>query len=166
MVLVSSVLAGVEYGSLKGITQSVTLEEGETFTVMANNFNSGSQTDISIYIPASSTSASANLAFYTKETGSGVGVKSSPIPDAGTIAGPCRIRLYDAGKYCSYKITRPDVVVEASPMNIIALPADNNGDVDLLVEVSADLLSWTPIYSGSAGTSNSAAFFRTRLIAP
>jgi hypothetical protein len=51
-------------------------------------------------------------------------------------------------------------------MNIIALPADNNGDVDLLVEVSADLLSWTPIYSGSAGTSNSAAFFRTRLIAP
>jgi hypothetical protein len=165
MVLVSSVLAGVEYGSLKGTTQSVTLEDGETFTVMANNFNLDSSYDMSIYSLTNSNTPTARLLFYVKESG-GVSIRGGPSPDAGTIAGPCRIRLDATSKYCSYKITRPDVVVEVSPMNIIALPADNNGDVDLLVEVSADLLSWTPIYSGSAGTSNSAAFFRTRLIAP
>ena len=66
--------------------------------------------------------------------------------------------------YVAYKITRPDTIVAVSPMNIVALPGDNNGDVELLVEASTDLMSWTPIYSGSAGTSNNAAFIRTRLI--
>jgi hypothetical protein len=53
---------------------------------------------------------------------------------------------------------------DGQPLNIVTLPADNGGDVELLVERSDDLLNWTPVYSGSAGTSNSAAFFRTRLI--
>jgi hypothetical protein len=68
----------------------------------------------------------------------------------------------DNGKIIDYKIVRNET--NTSPMNIVSLPDDNNGDVDLLVESSTDLQNWTAVYSGSAGTSNNAAFFRTRLI--
>lgn len=69
------------------------------------------------------------------------------------------------GSYLAYKIIRAETVgVSTTPLNIISLPDDNNGDVEILIESSTDLLSWTPVYSGSAGTSNNAAFIRTRLI--
>lgn len=78
--------------------------------------------------------------------------------------GPCTIDLKNDSSCLrlEYTITRHEVT--ASPMNIVALPGDNNGDVELLVEASTDLMSWTPVYSGSAGTANNAAFIRTRLI--
>ena len=82
------------------------------------------------------------------------------------IYGPCIVSFENtstSARYIEYQITVPEI--ETSPMNIISLPEDNNGDVELLVESSTDLQSWTPVYSGSAGTSNNAAFFRTRLIA-
>lgn len=161
--LVVGVTAEVEYGSLMGIEQSVTLDAGETFTVMANNFQymeTGAGADLQVYSPPSSESF-IRLSFYWP-AGRVDLLKISTTPDFGTIAGPCKIQLGSADRYCSYKITRHEV--SASPMNIIALPEDNNGDVELLIETSTDLMSWTPVYSGSAGTSNNAAFFRTRLI--
>jgi hypothetical protein len=89
---------------------------------MANNFNSlNGARDITIYSPATAGTPTAYLKFYqTYNAGAGHVLKILPVPDGGTIAGPCRIRLSDPvnndpSKYCSYKITRPDVVVEASP---------------------------------------------------
>jgi hypothetical protein len=37
--LTTITLAEVDYGNLKGTADSVTIAEGETFTVLANNFN-------------------------------------------------------------------------------------------------------------------------------
>ena len=83
----------------------------------------------------------------------------------GSVLGPCTIVLDEnqAPIRIRYTIARA-TDVQVSPMNIISLPADNNGDVELLVETSTDLQTWVPVYSGSAGTSSTAAFFRTRLI--
>ena len=158
--LTTTTMAELEYGSLIGSTQSITIASGETFTLLANNFNERypSSTDIKVYSPPSNeTYVSLQLYKY-----SSYHLKNAVNPNFGIIAGPCKIQLSGADGYCSYKITRHEVT--ASPMNIIALPSDNNGDVDVLVEASTDLITWTPIYSGSAGTSNNAAFFRTRLI--
>ena len=69
--------------------------------------------------------------------------------------------------FYSYKIisvTEAESSASPTPLNIISLPADNNGDIDLLIETSTDLQSWTPIYSDSIGTTGTASFIRTRLI--
>ena len=156
-------MAEIEYGSLLGSAQSVTLSEGETLTVMANNFNNYgvSSDDINLSFPPNY-DMYVGLDFFAIYSGSQNTDVNASTPYFGTIVGPCRIQLTQTGKYCSYKITRHEVT--ASPMNIVSLPSDNNGDVELLIETSTDLLTWTPVYSGSAGTSNNAAFFRTRLI--
>ncbi len=70
---------------------------------------------------------------------------------------------YNGTAYAIYMI-KNTTDVNLKPMNIISLPEDNNGDMNLVIESSADLQTWTPVYSGSAGTSGTAAFFRTRLI--
>ncbi len=166
--LAATVTAEVEYGNLLGNEQSVTLAAGETFILMANNFNTLRGHDIHLYAPASSETF-IELDFYAVDWAS-YNASQTPLtynantPNFGTIAGPCRIEPSSSDRYCSYKITRNEVCT--SPMNIVALPEDNNGDVELLIETSMDLITWTPVYSGSAGTSNNAAFFRTRLIHP
>ena len=80
------------------------------------------------------------------------------------IVGPAEISVGEIVLPVSYKILRPIDDSNLSPLNIISLPADNNGDVDLLIETSPDLQTWTPIYSDSIGTTGSASFIRTRLL--
>jgi len=159
--LVAGAIAEVEYGSLMGNAESVTLAAGETFTLLANNFNKGGGA-INLYSPPSANSYIELDYYYHQTAAYDSRTFHATLGNYGVIAGPCRIELSSSSGYCSYKITRHEVT--ASPMNIISLPDTNNGDVDVLIESSTDLLSWTPVYSGSAGTSNNAAFFRTRLI--
>ena len=88
--------------------------------------------------------------------------------EARTLWGPSTISFYSANAgliSASYKIIRAsESEASANPINIISLPADNNGDVDLLIETSPDLQTWTPIYSDSIGATGTASFIRTRLI--
>ena len=89
---------------------------------------------------------------------------------ARTIYGPVVLTPYNTSsdpKIWSYKIIRASETESSAslaPLNIISLPADNNGDLDLLIETSTDLQSWTPIYSDSIGATGTASFIRTRLI--
>ena len=159
------VIAEVEYGSLHGSTQSVIVEVGETFTVLANNFNALNLQDIEISFPPDyTTTVDLDFYIYNSDASGQIFTKNNYIENAGIIVGPCKVRLLSAARYCSYKVTKPDAMASSTPMNIISLPDDNNGDVELLIESSTDLQSWTPVYSGSAGMSNNAAFIRTRLI--
>ncbi len=84
-----------------------------------------------------------------------------------TICGPCTLTPSDSRNQTvivNYKIIRASEATSPTPLNIISLPADNNGDLDLLIETSTDLQSWTPIYSDSIGATGTASFIRTRLI--
>lgn len=78
-----------------------------------------------------------------------------------TVIGPCRVMNDNIYNMFAYKINRAEVFT--TPMNIITLPAEVTNDVNLVVESSPDLETWTPVYSGSAGTSGTEAYFRTRL---
>ena len=86
-----------------------------------------------------------------------------------TFIGPLTISPKSTGDilYATYQIIRSSETESSTsptPLNIISLPADNNGDLDLLIETSTDLQSWTPIYSDSIGATGTASFIRTRLI--
>jgi hypothetical protein len=146
--LTTATFADVEYGFMKAL-DSATLLEGEVLTVLS-------------VIKPSSAGPLVRLKFPPyDESYETLSITSTSTTEQRIIPGPCRVSSYGNGHF-AYKITRHEVT--ANPMNIVALPADNNGDVELLIETSMDLITWTPVYSGSAGTSNSAAFFRTRLI--
>jgi len=82
-----------------------------------------------------------------------------------TIVGPCVITA--DGKsvtYIAYKIVRASDD-SINPSNVILLPADVDGDMQLVFESSDDLLTWDQVYSFTHNsTSQTSHFFRTRLI--
>ena len=149
-----------EYGYLKG-TNTVTLAEGEQLIILSmirGSVNSSWTGKIVIEFPPEWIDPElGGNNIYSVEIG-----RDSDLAHR-TFIGPCEIRAATTDRdIFAYKKTSTGVFT--NPMNVVMLPADNNGDVDLLVETSADLETWTPVYSGSVGTSNSASFIRTRLI--
>ncbi len=149
-----SAIAG-EQGYLTG-TNTVELAEGENLIAMwfSNENYSDGPDDISLEI---------QLPPYDQEEPEihTIMIRLDTDTAGRTIFGPCRIRVKKTPWVLAYKKTSQEVF---PPVNIIMIPIDYEGDVDLMVETSPDLETWTPLYSGSAGTSNSAAFYRTRLI--
>ncbi|VGO11825.1 hypothetical protein PDESU_00372 [Pontiella desulfatans] len=139
-----------DQGYLSG-TNTVTLAEGDSLVVLGNlKYDNIS---IKVVLPPYDTPF--------QETFSITIYNSTDIAGR-TFPGPCKIMPSSNYHNFGYKITRAGVTT--CPMNVITLPPENNGDVQLLIESSTDLETWTPVYSGSAGTAGSSAFFRTRLI--
>jgi len=50
------------------------------------------------------------------------------------------------------------------PTNTVVIPADASGPVEIILESSEDLITWTPASSGSYGASTSKRFFRVRTV--
>lgn len=61
------------------------------------------------------------------------------------------------------KIQRSEIVADFVPNNSVVIPADETGDVEIVLEKSTDLINWTPADPGVVGTSNDGVFFRVRL---
>ena len=83
-----------------------------------------------------------------------------------TIVDPCEVKPALAGSalYISYRIIRASDG-SINPSNVIVLPADVDGDMQLVFESSNDLLTWDQVYSFSHNSTNQTSkFFRTRLI--
>ena len=83
-----------------------------------------------------------------------------------TLVGPAIVSLETGGsaKYIAYKIVRASDN-SINPVNVIVLPSDVNGDMQLIFESSNDLLTWDQVYSFTHNSTNqSSKFFRTRLI--
>ena len=84
-----------------------------------------------------------------------------------TFIGPCTVvpaSLSTNARVVRYKIIRASDN-SISPSNVISLPADVNGDMQLVFESSDDLLTWTQEFSFTHNSTNSGGkFFRTRLI--
>lgn len=153
--LAASVPAG-EQDYLRG-TNTIELVKGESLTVLGF-YREGE----CVYI----TSINLRLVFppYNTPNPNCVAFRVSESSDLAsrTILGPCIISKESPAETFAYKKSAGDVFT--SPMNVVMVPAGYDSDVDLMVESSTDLENWTPIYSGNTGTTNSSAFFRTRLI--
>lgn len=82
-----------------------------------------------------------------------------------TIAGPAVIELRDNNSgynhaYVLVEITNTDE--SFVPSNAVVVPADAGGPVNIILESSADLTTWTPATPGTYGTSTQKRFFRVR----
>ena len=152
------------------ITGSISVEAGDVFVyVNAYTPAGGHLEDISMNY--SNGEITQELAFSKVRiigAANSTDVSAFATPDHfRSVVGPCTLSVVEGQSIAifHYKIIRAsESESSANPINIISLPADNNGDVDLLIETSADLQSWTPIYSDSIGATGTASFIRTRLI--
>jgi len=99
-------------------------------------------------------------------------VPSDPLrgtPGPPTVAGPAEIWLIvdDIGgvldpSFMCVEIRTLDQ--QFNPSNAVVIPADSAGPVEIVLESSADLLSWTPALPGVYGTSTTNRFFRVRAL--
>ena len=53
-----------------------------------------------------------------------------------------------------------------SQYNIVTIPSTTEGDQDILLESSTDLINWEPVYSITHNPNSGGRFFRTRISAP
>ncbi|NCG09127.1 MAG: hypothetical protein GWO81_06120 [Verrucomicrobia bacterium] len=92
---------------------------------------------------------------------------SEEIPQTlSTFLGPIMIQLWaDAASYSKafavLKITEPKYN-EVIPKNTVVIPADAAGPVEIILECSEDLITWTPADAGTYGRGENKRFFRVR----
>ena len=158
MVMMCGSAIAVEYGNFwitpsNSTPSSVTLNEGDVYVGLGTWRQ---------HLILSTLDGTTEVEFY---------ISGDKREEVRTIIGPAIIApdldQYSSTAFWSFKIIRASETESSAsptPLNIISLPADNNGDLDLLIETSTDLQSWTPIYSDSIGTTGTASFIRTRLI--
>ena len=85
------------------------------------------------------------------------------------IAGPNEIWGVSGSKTTvTYRII-PNVAVGSPttnyiPASAVVIPADSNGSVRIILESSADLITWTEANPGLYGSSSSKRFFRVRAV--
>jgi hypothetical protein len=63
-----------------------------------------------------------------------------------------------------YKISDNTAVSGSVPSNTVVIPADASGTVNIILESSTDLVTWTAALPGSYGSSTSKRFFRVRAV--
>lgn len=141
--------------------QSVSLHSGDSMTILAVD---DTYLHLNLTMPDSVT-----ISLHLTDLGilRGGGYSQPPgTKEDRTIVGPCTVVPQIGGNslYVAYKIKRA-VDNSISPSNVISLPADVNGDMQLVFESSDDLLNWSQVYSFTHNSTNqSSKFFRTRLI--
>ena len=89
-----------------------------------------------------------------------------PLASLPTFAGPLDIRLWantgsESKAFTVLKITEISQS-EVIPKNTVVIPADASGTVEIILESSEDLITWTPADSGSYGKGRAKRFFRVR----
>lgn len=170
---ISTVATAAEFGYLycqgsNTVSKSIILHPGDTFTPLASKALAYySDNDVLIKTTLSDGTV-LNIKTSTSSYGSDINR---------TICGPCTVAItrmrdrldlpeYHPGDfaYCSYRIDRA-ANTALSPANVISLPADANGNMQVIVETSTDLLEWQQVYSFTHNNAEGTGrFFRTRII--
>ena len=171
LVMVAGFVSADEYGYFSRINDDystewqpvgVTLHAGDTFTLLSFMGYPEISIDIGDGSPKTLNISSMVLKIDSPNANYGFAFPA----EQRTIVGPGVVSVtgISGGTYVAYKIVRA-TDNSISPANVISLPADVNGDMQLVFESSNDLLNWTQVYSFTHNSSSqSSKFFRTRLI--
>jgi len=65
----------------------------------------------------------------------------------------------------SYKLFPNSTIANPTPSTAVVIPADASGSVEIILESSVDLITWTAALPGSYGSSTVQRFFRVRAVA-
>lgn len=80
--------------------------------------------------------------------------------------GPADIHISDQGGRNSRVVVGLKITElsgsKVIPTNTVVIPSDAAGPVEIMLESSEDLVSWTPVQSGTYGASTRQRFFRVR----
>lgn len=87
------------------------------------------------------------------------------LPVLPVIAGPATVQLVSKSApdaYVTVQIT--EQATESIPSTAVVIPSDTNGPVQIILESSSDLITWTPALPGTYGTTTDKRFFRVRAV--
>ena len=62
------------------------------------------------------------------------------------------------------KITPAAEIGTAGPQTVLVIPENSEGDFDVVIESSGDLVTWAPMHSQTVSASGPKTFFRTRIV--
>ncbi len=79
------------------------------------------------------------------------------------VAGPCWIHVKPFG-VISYRIRPNSSTSSSTPANAVVIPTDATGSVQIILESSTDLITWTQANPGTYGASTAKRFFRIRAV--
>lgn len=138
-----------------GINQSITLNvsTGQLARVLCvNGLNGNGAMTVTV--------GSRSFLYSTiNYTATGPGTQGPPI-----VAGPAAITLtsYNIGGslFCTIELVSPSEPL--TPSSAVVIPADSGGPVEIILESSTDLITWTAALPGTYGTSTTKRFFRVR----
>lgn len=83
--------------------------------------------------------------------------------------GPAQIQIFDEGGRNSRAVVGLKIIEFSTskviPVNTVVIPSDASGPVQIILESSEDLVTWTPVNPGTYGSSTERRFFRVRAVA-
>jgi hypothetical protein len=62
------------------------------------------------------------------------------------------------------KITPPSEIESGGPKTVLVIPEGSEGEFDVVIESSGDLVTWTPMHSQTVSGTGPKTFFRTRIV--
>lgn len=100
----------------------------------------------------------------TNISGSGSSSYTLTVPK---IMGPAEIRIFGSTYQpylATFKITRANAAPSTVPSTAVVIPNDAEGQYEVLLESSTDMITWTSAQPGTYGGDTVKRFFRTRIV--
>ena len=176
--------SGITY-TITGKTNAITIQEGRElkclnyFPQLYSSGGSSSSGGTSFLIKTTYQGSEKQFTEYWEYSYSSNGGKS---PIGMTFIGPCVLSL-ELGSNYSYwgggspglptvfirfeetaRIDSPGVGNSLVPSSSVVVPANATGDVDVLLEQSTDMITWTQCLPGTYNASTQKRFFRVRAV--
>lgn len=156
----------------KTSTQDLTVPAGSVAEILTAVTNSGSNAVMNITIQGKITTI--NLDDNGSENSGPEFTKESPL----TVSGPATIAVTVTSVYntssslvtvktqssSEYFGLNHSVSATGVPSNAVVIPEDSAGSVEIIMESSIDLITWTAAMPGTYGQSTDKRFFRVRAV--
>jgi len=134
-------------------TSSIEVKEGEVCEIL--NLNGR------VYVSTNSIYSSYDSGTLGSKGSSGA--EPNSLGQNFPIAGPVWIHL-DTSVVISYRIRPNTSSSTTTPANAVVIPTDATGSVQIILESSTDLVTWTQANPGTYGASTTKRFFRIRAV--
>lgn len=138
-----------------GGTTSIEVKDGEVCEIL-NMFGT-----VNVSSSPSNSNFQLSDIFGTISVGAGSNYRS--LGQNFPIAGPIWI-LLEQGAVVSYRIRSNTSSSTSTPANAVVIPTDATGSVQIILESSTDLVTWTQANPGTYGASTAKRFFRIRAV--
>ena len=80
------------------------------------------------------------------------------------VCGPCKIENNDNAVLLTLRLKDNISTTTTTPTSAVVIPTDATGPVNVILESSTDLVTWTAANPGTYGASTTKRFFRVRAV--